>query len=179
MKHTPPQLSRLLALGLINLGLIACDTPAPSAERAEVTRDTQSFAQRTTALCEGTSGALIGYQEANNPDYAIREYTLWAGKHNDAGTVTVTYDDESIYVTYNTNGAADLGEVHVYVWTDAADLPTRRPAPGHADVVVSGLNADSYTVVYPASIGCGQTFWISTHAALVDNQTAGGPPLAA
>lgn len=106
-------------------------------------------------------------------DYGIYEYTLWAGKHNDAGTVTITNDDDNIYVTYNTNETADLGEVHVYIWDDLSQIPSKRPSPGHADYVAENINADSYTVVMPADISCGSTFYISTHAALVGNDTDG------
>ncbi|NQV13829.1 hypothetical protein HQ531_00115 [bacterium] len=116
-------------------------------------------------------GEFAGYTESNAQNYTIYEYTLWAGKHNDAGTVVITNDDEYIYVTYNTNETADLGEVHVYVWTSLDDIPTRRPAPGHADYVVEGINADSYTVVIPADLACGDTYYVSTHAALVGNDT--------
>jgi len=115
----------------------------------------------------GSAGCPGVGEPAGNTDYGIYEYTLWAGKHNDAGTVSITNDDENIYVTYNTNETAELGEVHVYVWTGEGQLPSRRPAPGQANYVVENIDADSYTVVIPADISCDNTYYISTHAALV------------
>lgn len=103
-------------------------------------------------------------------DYGTYTYTLWAGKTNNAGTVTITNDDNNIYVTYNTNNTADLSEVHVYLWSNQLDIPSKRPAPGQADYVVENINADSYTVVIPAAVNCDNVYYISAHAALtVDN----------
>jgi len=127
-----------------------------------------------TAYACNVDGTFAGYNETNDPDYGVYSYTLWAGKHNDAGTVTITNDDDYIYVTYNTNETADLKEVHVYVWEDLADIPTKRPAPGHADYVVEDIFSDAVTVTIPLSDiedACGDTYYISTHAALVGNAT--------
>ena len=130
-----------------------------------------------TAYSDGGTGEIIGYSEGC-PSYGIYEYTLFAGKTNDAGTVIITNDDEFLYVTYNTNGTADLGEAHVYVWTDPNDIPTKRPSPGHAPYKAEDINADSYTFNIPLSDFvisdlCGYTFYVSTHAALVADGTDG------
>ena len=165
------------------LGMISCESASnPMAPRtADFSSNSMakggnggggSNSGETAYTCT-SEGEFSGYNETNDPDYAIYEYTLWAGQHNDAGTVTITNDDDNIYVTYNTNETADLGEVHVYLWDDLADIPSKRPSPGHADFVVENINADSYTVVMPADISCGSTFYISTHAALVGNDTDG------
>jgi len=135
-----------------------------------------SASVETASACNA-DGEFVGYNETNNPDYGIYEYTLWAGQHNDAGTVTITNDDDNIYVTYNTNSTADLAEVHVYFWTqaekDAGIIPTKRPAPGHADYVIENINADAVTVTIPSELACGENFYISTHAALIANDTEG------
>jgi hypothetical protein len=129
-----------------------------------------------TAYSNGGPGDFVGFNETDCPDYGIYEWTLWAGKTNDAGTVSITADDGNLYVTYDTNETADLGEVHVYVWTDLADIPEKRPAPGHAPYTAENLNADSYTVVIPMATEtvCGSTYYISTHAALVADGEGGG-----
>ena len=163
---------RLTALGSILFMLAACgedrnpmtsqatDVPAPAAKPG-------GNGGETAYTSDAGSGTFVGYNETDCPDYGITEYTLWAGKTNDAGTVTVTNDDDNLYVTYNTNGTADLGEVHVYVWDDLADIPSKRPAPGHAPYTAENINADSYTVTIPSSLECGDVLYISTHAALV------------
>ena len=101
----------------------ATDVPAPAAKPG-------GNGGETAYTSDAGGGTFVGYNETDCPDYGITEYTLWAGKTNDAGTVTVTNDDDNLYVTYNTNGTADLGEVHVYVWDDLADIPStvRLPA---------------------------------------------------
>ncbi len=165
--------------------LSSCDTAqlptAVSGTENEIGTLAKNAAPQATAIIEPNSateftGTLSGYNETENPDYGIYSYTLWAGKHNDAGTLTVTNDEENLYVTYNTNASADLGEVHIYVWTDAAVIPSKRPAPGHADYVVEGINADELTVTIPADLSCGSKFYISAHAALVANATADDEP---
>lgn len=154
-------------------GLISCEnTTAPLAP--EMSLDDNTLAKKPggeTAYTCTAFGEFVGYTESGNPDYAVYEYTLWAGQHNDAGTVTITNDDDNIYVTYNTNETADLDQVHVYVWTNLEDIPSRRPAPGHADFMVEDINADAITLTIPAEISCGNTYYISTHAALVSNDT--------
>jgi len=179
MKRTMLGLFVIVAM----LGMISCESA--SNPMAPQTSDFSSNAMAKggngggnsnsgeTAYTCTSEGEFAGYNETDNPDYGVYEYTLWAGKHNDAGTVTITNDDDNIYVTYNTNETADLGEVHVYLWDDLENIPSKRPAPGHADYVVENINADSYTVVMPADIACGSTFYISTHAALVGNNTDG------
>lgn len=133
----------------------------------------KSSGSSQTSTCN-VEGTFAGYNETDGADYSTYEYALWAGKHNDAGSVSITNDAENIYVTYSTNETADLGEVHVYIWTDASSIPSKRPAPGHADYVMEDINADEVTVTIPADIACGGTFYISTHAALVgDGDNAG------
>ena len=118
----------------------------------------------------GNTGSCVnGYYEYS--------YTLWAGQSNNAGTVTITNDDDNLYVTYNTNESADLLEVHVNVYTEGSVLPTKRPAPGQAPYKAGNLYADSYTVTIPFSdlgttANCGAKFYFVAHAALTsDNQS--------
>jgi len=122
------------------------------------------------------SGEIVGYNETDCPDYGIMEYTLWAGKTNDAGTVSITNSDETLYVTYNTNGTADLQEVHVYIWDSEGEIPERRPAPGRAPYTAENLYVDTYTLEIPMDwqeLPCGEVLYISTHAALVADGTEG------
>lgn len=138
-----------------------------------------------TAYADAGIGEFAGYTDEVDyintdgcPDYGVYEFTLYAGKTNDAGTVVISNDGDYLYVSYNTNGTADLGEAHVYVWTDESQIPTKRPPPGQAPYKAEDINADSYTFMIPLSdFGtsdvCGSTFFISTHAALVADGTSG------
>jgi len=172
-----------LILGVASLFLItACETSQPitgSDSETESLLPTMNArggngggnAGETSYACDA-EGSFVGYNETNNPDYGIYSYTLWAGKHNDAGTVTITNDDDNLYVTYNTNETADLSEIHVYVWTNEADIPSKRPAPGQAPYVVENIFDDAYTLTIPvAELGCGDSYYVSTHAALIANAT--------
>jgi len=164
----------ILILSMLFMGCEAEKTPVmPGASELELEGLSKGKAAAATVSAEAM-GEFAGYNETNDPDYGIYSYTLWAGKHNDAGTVTVTNDDANIFVTINTNGSADLGEVHVYVWSslDDFDATGKRPAPGQAPYKASGLNSDSYTLSIPADISCGGTFYFSAHAALVENNTS-------
>lgn len=113
-------------------------------------------------------------------DCPTLEWTLWAGQHNNAGSVTVYNDEEFLYVTYNTNESADLGSIHLRI--DTAP-PSGKDSPGRYNmnsyIDLSGFPVDSYTVVIPfaeAGFTCDQQLYISAHASLVaddpsDNST--------
>lgn len=138
-----------------------------------------------TAYSDAGTGMFVGFSDGESyvmddacVDYGVYEFTLYAGKTNDAGTVTITNDESYLYVTYDTNGSADLGEAHVYVWTDESQIPDKRPAPGQAPYAAENINADSYTFMIPLSdLGlsdlCGTQLFISTHAALIGDGTDG------
>ncbi len=147
--------------------------PAAKKGGAAVATTSGGGGNETAYSSDAGSGTFAGYNETDCPDYGIAEYALWAGKTNNAGSVTITSDDENLYVTYNTNGTADLKEVHVYVWDDLNDIPDKRPAPGQAPYKAEDIYADSYTVVIPGTNACGETLYVSTHAALVADATDG------
>ncbi len=146
---------------------------AASATRSGDGADSDGSSSETAYSSDAGNGAFAGYNETNCPDYGIAEYTLWAGKTNDAGSVSITNDDENVYVTYNTNGTADLKEVHVYIWDDLSQIPDKRPAPGQAAHKAEDIYADSHTIVIPQTNACGETYYIATHAALVGDATDG------
>lgn len=91
--------------------------------------------------------------------------TLWAGKTIDAGTVTVTNDDEFIYLTYQLSGEWLLKEVHLYVLNYA---PTSRLAPGlapfNSGILPSGTTF--YTFSVPNTYECDQMLYLQAHAAI-------------
>ncbi|MCB1220618.1 MAG: hypothetical protein H7A35_03515 [Planctomycetales bacterium] len=70
-------------------------------------------------LAKGTSTVY------SDPD-ADWTWELIAGQHYLAGTVTVTNDEDTLYVTYNMDPAWPLSEAHVYVGTEQP----KKGAPG-------------------------------------------------
>lgn len=70
------------------------------------------------------------------------EYPLWASLDQLAGTVTFSETD----VTIDTNEDFDIRGVHLYLWSDANDIPTDRPDPGHADVSLESIHQSSVSI---------------------------------
>lgn len=156
--------------------------------------NTQELAKKPERYVPVDERINTGTQLDCESGYVPVEFTLWAGKYNDAGTVTISNNDNTLFVTFTTNETADLGDVHVYVWTDATDVPLRkpfhkkharrkrhskRPVPGHADYVEKDINANEFTVEIPLTeeIKCDAppTFYIAAHASLVeDSNNPGG-----
>lgn len=167
----------ILPLLLVSMLFMSCEAdkapsmPGLSDEEIVSLNKGKPSAEATSAEA---LGEFAGYNDTDDPDYAVYRYTLWAGKHNPAGSVTVTNDDENVYVTFNTDGSADLGEVHVYVWSslDEFDAAGKRPSPGQAPYKAERINGDSYTLTLPADIACAANYYISAHAALIENNTS-------
>ena len=113
-------------------------------------------------------------------------FTLWGGKTIDVGTVTVSNDEDNLYVKYETTGDWFLKEVQLYV---ECDEPTERLVPGQAPYKSGDI---SYTTSYKFTVPLAEveceltcdetTLWLQAHAAVaeivdneeVDSQTAYG-----
>lgn len=100
-----------------------------------------------------------------------KEFKLWAGQTIDVGTVTVSNDEENLYLTYWVAAPWWLTEVHVYV---LAEEPLSRLAPGLAPNKSGNISyTDTYTMTIPLAalgfeINCDYTaLWIQAHAAIV------------
>ncbi len=110
--------------------------------------------------------------------YYAQSYGLWAGQHNDAGTVTITNDDTNFYILIDTNDAADLREVHMELYVNAGELPSKRPAPGQMMYSQEQINADSVEFIIPIPEGISvnesgeiikSDFYFIIHAALIED----------
>jgi hypothetical protein len=91
---------------------------------------------------------------------------LLAGQTIDAGSVSVSNDGTSLFVTYNTEGGWLLKEVHLYVQQTE---PVSRLIPGKAPYKAGMINADTYTFTIPLadlSLVCDDQVWIQAHAAV-------------
>jgi hypothetical protein len=109
--------------------------------------------------------------------YKSKVFKLWAGQDSDAGTVTISNDDDAISVSYDTNESADLKEVHVDVYSSSDAVPDKRPAPGRAQFTAENLYTDAHTVT--ASVGaldggldCGDDYYVIAHAALTGDDAS-------
>jgi hypothetical protein len=96
--------------------------------------------------------------------YGVYDYTLWANKNLDVGTVSITNDDENIYVTYTTDETVELEKIRVFVWTDLEDISNKRPSPGHADYSANHIDAFTYTAVIPTEVFSGDNYYITANA---------------
>ena len=175
-------MNRFALLSLIALlSLTACTSPTASIDADEPTTTDESF--DLAALAKGATGSfgnILGTpaESCNESSFRPSIYPLYAGQKSDAGTVAISTDGDQLLVTFDTNETADLLEVHVNVYTDAASVPTKRPAPGRAPYKSENLYRDAYTVAIPlsdllspADVLCDQTFFVIAHAALTTDET--------
>ena len=90
--------------------------------------------------------------------------TLWAGQHNNSGTVTVAIEGENLVVTYETTGSWELCETHLYV---DKEIPTQH-SPGlfpykHEDL--GGATSDEYIIALSdLGAGCDDVLYLAAHA---------------
>jgi len=108
----------------------------------------------------------------------MNSFTLWGGKTIDVGDVTVSNDEENIYVTYETKGNWLLEEVQLYVlnYEPTERLPSGQ-APYKAGKFNPFLQSYTFTVPIPTNIECGATLWLQAHASVkeIENgQIVGG-----
>lgn len=141
---------------------------------------------RLTGLVIG--GLLLAATSA----FAVCGTTSWqltAGQHMDVGSVTVSNDATNVYIRYLLDEAAypdaTLGNLHVWVGNDLANLPANSqgiPVPGQfcsadggACFDATGLKEYTFTIPF-ADIGivdtnalCGTNLYVFTHAEVDTN----------
>jgi hypothetical protein len=102
--------------------------------------------------------------------------SLIAGQHIDAGTITVSNDENFIYVTYKSTNDYFIKETHLYVGNCEA-VPVNKkgnPVPGQFPYTNNHDYATSYMYAVPiAAIGMGNCGCIAAHAALVKLDASG------
>ena len=121
-------------------------------------------------------------------------WDLWAGQTNDVGSVTVSNDQDNVYVTYQLDDlTASFGNLHLWVGTDLANMPASpgngAPVPGQFCHVAGGACADatgliSYTFAIPfseigildADTGCDESLYVVPHAEVTYDSDGDGTP---
>lgn len=90
---------------------------------------------------------------------------LKAGQNFIAGTVTVTNDEDFVYVTYQTNSEWELNEVQLYVGLKAGIPvnPNGSPKIGQFPINVTNLYQKTYTATIPIT-WTDECFVIAAHA---------------
>ena len=125
-----------------------CDNPSePVSSQDKITTESSSLSksETTTANC-GCSGVV----------------TLWAGKTINVGTVTVTQDQNNLYVQYKTTGAWKIIETHLDISTSNY---SQRGAPGQYDYQSSSSNGvTSYKYTIPITWAPGTKLYFLAHA---------------
>ena len=97
--------------------------------------------------------------------------TLWAGQNIDAGTVTVSHDEDNLYVTVETTGGWSLVESHLSVVTDPDDFPTNKagnPKVGHFEYGgehAAGATSHTFQLEL-GDLEAGDEIYVAFHAAL-------------
>lgn len=110
--------------------------------------------------------------ENENPTAGTQEgcsmvYTLYAGQHIDVGTITVSNDDENIYVTYSTENGWVMDQTHLYVGASSG-IPVNNsgnPTIGLFPYNNEHHGATTFTVTVPIdeSLDC---YAIAAHASV-------------
>jgi len=91
---------------------------------------------------EGTfDGYVTGYESTS--------YALLAGQSIAAGTVVMTTDGTTLFVTVN--GTYDLNSIHIYLYEAGQTLPTARPVPGQAPYKLENIDGNTATLSLPLS----------------------------
>jgi hypothetical protein len=163
----------LLATGMM---IYSCKKSSPDvqAPKSSVISSTGSTitgngsSSRDTGFCETATVALVAGQTIN------------------AGNVSVSNDNDFIYVTYTTANGYVLTETHLYVG-DCALIPVNRngnPIPGHFPYNEIHNNLTSYTYAVPISAipldfcGCVAAHSVvkkyDANGQVIDSQTAWG-----
>jgi len=143
------KLKLLLSLSILFFALYSCS------EQLEV-QDVESIDFRG----QPTKSGEFGPNNVTDLDCGI-SCPLIAGQSIDAGTVTVTNDDENLYVTvFSTYGFQQVDENIKMSIGDIAELPSKRPPAGHFDYKWTEVNGDGTPNTHTFTIALeGLEFW--------------------
>jgi hypothetical protein len=104
-----------------------------------------------------------------------RTFALVAGQHTVVGTVVVANDANFLYVTYNTIGDWDLGEVHLYVLdTEPAERLSPGLAPYKSGTLSNGTQSYTFMIPFSEDLVCGSSIWLQAHASVKTETAYGG-----
>jgi hypothetical protein len=153
----------IAAILLVSLTLQACsDSPTAS--------DTNAFGiearggngnNAATAAAPAAVEIPVFVPECN---MLVSSSTLWAGQHNDVGTVSSSYADGELTITFNVAAGYTLLETHLEV---SGTAPARRGAPG-----LYANNGDTEDgVTYVVAVSEGQTVYVLAHAVVSNDET--------
>lgn len=183
--YNPLVSSKLLVLPLS--GLPPCYIVAARVKVKEVTGQNQG--QGGQAVNVWPTGT---YFNANQPSfgmylsyctqacpcvYPVQSQDLFAGQTIDVGSVDITNDADSVYVTYNLTGNWYFNSVHLYVGT-LAGMPVSpgngNPIPGQFPIHgnLSGSTVQSVTYSYPLA-GLHPCYIVAAHADIYQTDGAG------
>lgn len=114
----------------------------------------------------------------------MQTFTLYAGQHIVAGTVSVEVNGDNLDVTYNTTDGWELVEVHMWTGRNLSDMPQTRkgnPIPGkfpHSSGDIAGETSFAISVpMETLQFACpseDQVFKMAAHAALRKENGMGG-----
>lgn len=140
--------SRNLYLGVIvfvsALLFASCDSLIGTADSVDENRGNSN----------NNNSGEVAFEISPQEDCEPQVFTLWAGQSIESGTVTVTNDDEYLYVTYETSGDWLLTETQLHVAEDMSGIPTNNPGnpiPGQFDYKTEHDFVNSYTYEIPLS----------------------------
>jgi hypothetical protein len=117
----------------------------------------------------------------NTWDVPTAVYPIWAGQSNLAGNLTITNDEDFIYVTYTLLEDWSLLETHLHIAADLGGIPKNPagiPVPGQFDYSMQ-FDPPASTCTYTIPLEnygfqCGDQIVVAAHAALQHWDEQGG-----
>lgn len=140
-----------------------------------------------TAMSGNNWGMYVDYctQDCTPCVYGTQTTTLFAGQSIDVGTVSITNDADSVYVTYSLTGSWYYRQVHIYIGP-LSEMPVNSqnvPIPGQFPIneMLSGSGLQTVTYGYPLD-NLPECYVIAAHASvyllgdvgITETQTAWG-----
>lgn len=96
------------------------------------------------------------------------EYELLAGQDIYAGNVVISTDGE--YFTVTIEGLSIIEDVHIYLYEEGEELPTKRPVPGLAPYKLEDVNDYTAEIMIPVGEVMNYTFAIHVAFAELENE---------
>ncbi|MBM3332333.1 hypothetical protein FJY68_10895 [candidate division WOR-3 bacterium] len=126
---------------------------------------------------QGDLTQRVGVASTWIPNLQPATFTIWAGQNQNAGNVTVWFDQTKLYIKYQTTGNWWISETHAHAATSLGGIPQKNgnPSPGKFEFKNTfNPKVQTWTYAIPVKPGWveGTELYIATHC--VVSQLVGG-----
>lgn len=111
-------------------------------------------------------------RDTSNDCGEVTSFTLWAGQHMDAGSVEVSNNETTLFVTYNASGDWTISETHLYIGSTPPQTKNGSLKIGHFPY--KGEHDNVVSVTYEIDMaGLDECFDIYAHAVVNETDDSG------